>query len=89
MQDEILYMKNKSKAGKMEKLIETLLSKNIAEATNAVDIRIMNHPETSTTKFQNVSASILMTLKNLDDEEQPARKQKIGSKEVEEMIMGK
>ena len=82
------YTKSKSEVDKMEKLIENSLSKNIADAITAVDTRILNHPETSTSKSQSVSASILITSINLDDddEDQSAKKQKISSKEVEEII---
>lgn len=83
------YTKDKSKADKTEKLIKNSLSKNIADKITAVDARISNHPETGTSKSQNVSASISLASINLDsDVEQPAKKQKIGSKEVEEIIMG-
>ena len=82
------YTKNKSKADKTEKLIKNSLSKNTADPIIAVDTRITNQPETSTSKSQNVSASNSMTSINLDGEEQPAKKQKVGSKEVEEIIMG-
>ena len=83
------YTKSKSEADKMEKLIKNSLSKNFADVITVADARISNHPETSTSKSQSVSASILITSINLDgDEDQPAKKQKIGSKEVEEIIMG-
>ena len=69
---KIFYTKNKSEANKMEKLIKNSLSRNIADAIIAVDTRITNHPETSTSKSQNVSDSNSMTSINLDSEEQPA-----------------
>ena len=87
------YTRNKSEADKTEKLIKNSLSKAIADAITAVDARISNLPATSTSAPQyvstDVSTSISLTSINLDDDvEQPAKKQKTGNKEVEEIIMG-
>ena len=80
------YTKSKSEADKTEKLIKNSLGKNIADAITAVDTRISNHPETNASESQSVSASTSITLDG--DEDQPTKRQKIGSKEVEEIIMG-
>ena len=79
------HAKSKSEADKTEKLIKNSLSKNIADAITAVDTRISNHPETNGSKSQSVSVSTSITLDG--DEDQPTKKQKISSKEVEEIIM--
>ena len=52
----------------------------------AVDTRISNHPETNASKSQSVSVSTSIALDG--DEDQPNKEQKIGRKEVEEIIMG-
>ena len=89
MQADILY-KQQKQSGQTEKLIKNSLSKAILDAITAVDARISNLPATSTSAPQYVSASISLTSINLDDDvEQPAKKQKTGNKEVDEIIVGK
>ena len=83
------YTSKKSEADKTEKLIKNSLSKNITDTIIAVDTRLSNHPFASTSKPLHFNASTSLASINLDgDVEQPVKKQKVGSKEVEEIIMG-
>ena len=83
------HTNKKSEADKTAKLIKNALSKNITNTETAVDVNFSSCP-TSASKSQHSSVtSVSFASINLDDDmEQPAKKQKLGSKDVEDIIMG-
>ena len=83
------HTNKKSKADKTAKLIKNTLRKNITNTETAVDVNFSSCP-TSASKSQHSSVtSVSFASINLDDDmEQPAKKQKLGSKDVEDIIMG-
>ena len=78
------YTNKKSEADKTDELIKNSLSKNITDTNTAVDTQLSNHPFASASKPQHSSAMQYF----IGDVEQPTKKQKLGSKKVEETIMG-
>ena len=82
------HTNKKREADKTAKLIKNALSKNITNTETAVDVNFSSCP-TSASKSQHSSSSVSFASINLDDDmEQPAKKQKLGSKDVEDIIMG-